>query len=435
MPYNSFEHKIKTKLDDAKVQPTPGLWDKISEQLESDQTDYRPALVLPFFMRKEHAPYSLSAAAVVSLVVAIGLQFSQPQAEVTMIPYAQAEAKVIEVETPQTATVVESTPYLYVDEEFNSQAPLETPALASAVVNQENGNESQEISSFDIQTISTIASPPISVPEVNLQYAAPQTAYHRIVPVSKSQKRRFKPQFQWGLTAMSALQLNPLSSSLSAPEFETNAVGISDLYSDFYYPGGIASTRAEIEMKLNDKWGVSAGLGYTSSFEAMGSPSNQNSTRTTSSPLNNGGNNGVVQDFSSLSPTSNINRLDFQAIDISLVMNYYLKRGKGQIAFSTGMLYRHLLTEEPAFLLETIDYATNAQSSVRYVETKDFSLSDLFYLIGRIQYQMQINESLAFHAGPSFQVGLGSAFSYQQFDSKQPLSVGLEVGLRFFPKG
>jgi hypothetical protein len=96
-----------------------------------------------------------------------------------------------------------------------------------------------------------------------------------------------------------------------------------------------------------------------------------------------------------------------------------------------------MMEGEPNLLVETVAYTTNAQPSVRYVDPAqgNFSIKDLVFLIGRAHYQLNLGNSFALHAGPSLNMGLGPAFSYQQSSSKKPFSLGFEVGLKFFPGG
>lgn len=452
MPYNSFEHKIKDKLHDATMQPDAEVWDKISSRLQAEgNEEIKSAFVLPLFLRKENLKYTLSSAAAITLM-AVALNTGAPTLddtgsntladvntiEVEQNPCMESLAQSEEVGMYPIKPITSSTHIsikkieedarvsLLIGHEIVSE-PIATSGLRQSTSSRVNLLKpltplSIGISGFDTEPI--IAS--VSSPGID----------NRIVPISKRKKvASFKPRLTWGLTAMSALHLNSLSESIQANEFEDNLVGISSLSSQFQYPNGVASARAEIELLLSEKVGITTGVGFTNSYQNTRFDNNRLDVAEPTFTSN--ANEPPGLGFAALNANSGINDLSYSSLDIPLFLNYYLKKGKSKFLLSTGLLYKHILTKEPDVLFETVAYTTNAQTSIRYVEAAsgDLSIQDLVFLIGRAHYQLKLGRSIALTAGPTLNLGLGPAFSYQQSSSRNPLSMGFEVGFIFFPGG
>jgi len=453
MPFSSFEDKIKDKLHDATMQPTTEVWDKISSHLQAEgPNESKSAFILPLFLRRENLKYTLSSAAAVTLM-AVALNTWSPaiensgvniladvktnEIEKTPCIESQEQATEISVYKPTSTRSSGNLSIKRIEEETRfellagheiSIEPI-SPTGLSISTNSDRGflkpltpltTGITDISGINTQPIVALASGP--------------SLDNSIIPIGKRKLSSFKPKLSWGLTAMSALHLNSLSESFQASEFENNLVGISSLSSQFQYPNGLNSARAEVELLLSEKIGIETGVGFTNSFQNSRLDNNR---MTQNEPISNFNANPTIQDLSSLGLGTPINELSYNSLDIPLFLNYYLKKGKSNFILSTGLLYKHILTKEPELLLETIAYTTNAQTSVRYVDAAqgDFSIQDLVFLIGRAHYQLKLGSSFALHAGPTLNMGLGPAFSYQQSSSKNPLSMGFEVGLKFFPGG
>lgn len=462
MPFSSFEHKIKDKLQDATVQPTAEVWDKISDQLQiADSDDVKPAMILPFFIRRENLGYTASAAAAVALL-AVTLNVGTPGVDNT-VQDLYTDAKVVEEnpadcqETIATEIRKENNTLIYNKENtkptirFTSLKEEPTPGF-QLLVNHEvtplsipaNGlvfgkkEKLEELS--PLTPLKTSISYRNAKPDIQLAVAEVEPV--QVIPVIHKKKKTFKPQVRWGLTAMSALQLNSLSGAIQSQEFEDNLnlAGISSLSAQFEYPNALTSGRAEVEVQLSEKFGISSGLGLSGSYQNSTYARRDGSVREVNNDFTNLNSNpgqqgsGVSALASSLSP---INELSYQSLDIPLFVNYYLKKGRSKFILSTGLLYRHILNKDPEWLVETVSYTNNAQSSLRFVDAMagDLSIRDLVFLVGRAHYQLNLGSSMALHAGPTINYGMGSAFSYQDANSRQPLSLGFEVGLKFFPGG
>lgn len=459
MPFSSFEHKIKEKLQDATVQPTAEVWDKISDQLQiADSDDVKPAMILPFFIRRENLGYTASAAAAVTLL-AVALNLGTPGVD-NSVQNLYADANLVE-ENPAdcqeafaTELGSEEKTLIYNKENtkpairFTSLKEEPTPGF-QLMVNHEvtplsipaNGLHFGKKDKLEKLSPLTPLNTTISYgnvkPEIQLAEAEVETT--QVIPVVHKRKKTFKPQVRWGLTAMSALQLNSLSGAIQSQEFEDNLnlAGISSLSAQFEYPNALTSGRAEVELQLTEKFGISSGLGLSGSYQNSSYARRDAGVREVNNDFanlntNSGQGSGPSALASSLSP---VNELSYQSLDIPLFVNYYLKKGRSNLILSTGLLYRHILSRDPEWLVETVSYTNNAQSSLRFVDAMagDLSIRDLVFLVGRAHYQLNLGSSMALHAGPTINYGTGSAFSYQDANSRQPLSLGFEVGLKFFP--
>ncbi len=452
MPFSSFEHKIKERLQDARVQPTTDVWDKISSRLQAEGGDEgKAAFVLPLFFRKENLKYSVSAAAVVSLL-AIGLHYwgSAPESASAQ---KFAEAHTIEADCQEVSpSTTEEHTHIYIEDKGDERKAAERIPVSEDISFEllaEHEILKQELYPFgkkramEIQRVefhSTERLDPISdSPLPMLAERGNVLSTTRAVAPSNSREKAktFQPKIKWGLTAMSALQLNAVSESILAREFEDNLVGISSLSSQFQYPNSFSAARAEVELQLSEHLGIETGLGFSSSYQTTSFGSDLSTSVDPALGFNASGTpgNSVALDYSSLG--SEVNQLEYNSLDIPLLVNYYMGKGKSHLLLSTGVLYKHLLNNGPDYLVETIAYTNNAPNNVRFVDPVEgnFSFKDLVFLIGRAHYQVKLNSSVALHAGPSLQLGMGPAFSYQNRSSRNPMSLGFELGLRFIPKG
>lgn len=451
MPYSNFEDKMKNRLHDVTMQPGAEVWDKIANRLQTEGADEsKTAFVLPLFLRKENLKYSLSSAAAVALMVVALNSWAPEQTRETAPVFAEQDVTGLE-EIPCEESDANAEQLFVSQQEVQTIADHKPKNKISRISALELlvGHEvqTQPIDPIGLslaglpEKISIPPLPPVSVDISNIDVepllavdVRPESG-DRMVPTYNKRSKSFKPRLSWGLTAMSALHMNSLSETIQANEFEDNLVGISSLASHFQYPNGLRAARAELEVLLSEKVGIGTGIGVTNSYQSPAFSNVDPDARALQN--NNAGNGNVNVDFSSIGQEAMINELSYSSIDIPLFLNYYLKKGKSRFLLSTGLLYKHMMTNGPDLLVETVSYTTNAQSNVRYVDAMDgnFAVKNLMFLIGRAHYQLNLSNAIALHAGPSFNIGTGPAFSYQQTNSRNPFSLGFEVGLRFFPGG
>ena len=460
MPSEQFERKLRARMEQARVQPRPELWDAIAQQV-AEQTPSRKG---GFWLWIDGVLGVLLVLAFLIPVRFGTIEQALPSAELLAQSETSAEAPAVSSLSPQP----NQQTFSQADQPTSfTTAPVSLAGSAAKSLNQEPSlpatsslvgtsqrpsglGDSRSTPVSSLSSISELTEEEKRVSSLNISHPPSLTrsshsfsqlpstnillasAFDRpVLPAGSLASKEIAPlrRWTWKLAAMGQFApgttgLNPFAQS-DGPDLLTNyrrgLGGNQQIIEDIYavsFPRTGFTGRIGLAYQLTSRISIESGVGLSHIGQGQYKVGILGAERPVgpTSPEQ----NIVYEDPYSFAQTQ---------IELPLLLNFALHRGENSWIFSPGIAFNHQLQwkvrqTSTEVLLNEERSILNPAGTLVLGQRKWYP-----HLQGKLLYQRALTPGTALFAGPVFQYQLGGSYAGAQSVGQVRYRVGVEVGI------